>query len=154
MHHTTAEARRGAARHAERFVRSLLRAAAATEPPRLPPPLASFLGLPAGVDLALRRGEPAENAGDGSVGGGGGGELGGGGVGTLSFAAFLNARGTDDAPPPLDDGFRAGGAATAPPAARWPPAPVEVGGGGGAVRSLGDAFESEAVSVAGAFLKD
>ena len=85
-------------------------------------------------------------------GGGGGGELGGGGVGTLSFAAFLNARGTDDAPP-LDDGFRAGGAASAPPAARWPPAPVEVGGGG-AVRSLGDAFESEAVSVAGAFLKD
>ena len=109
--------------------------------------------MPAGVDLALGRGEPAENAGDGSVGGGGG-ELGGGGVGTLSFAAFLNARGTDEAPPPLDDGFRAGGAASAPPAARWPPAPVEVGGGGGAVRSLGNAFESEAVSVAGAFLKD
>ena len=54
----------------------------------------------------------------------------------------------------VSDGFRAGGAASAPPAARWPPAPVEVGGGGGAVRSLGDAFESEAVSVAGAFLKD
>ena len=99
MHHTTAEARRAAARHAERFVRSLLRAAAASEPPPLPPPLASFLGLPAGVDLALGRGEPAENAGDGSVGGGGG-ELGGGG--TARFAAFLNARGTDEAPPPLD----------------------------------------------------